>query len=343
MNARTETDLCYLPRSEVVALCRELDVVGLVTRVLKAHSEGATTLPEEAYLPWYAGDGSFARSLALPGAARLDRPALGIKIINSCLGNPDRGLPRAQGLTLVFDPDRAHPVGLMEAAHISAMRTAAYTVASARVLAVAAPTRMAVIGAGALGEEHVRALAAEWPAAEFTLFDLHAQRVRELGDRLRADGFTVSEADNAQAAVRAAQIVVTATTTTASYLPYAWLSPGALVAHVSLDDVFPDVVERADLVLVDDWNLVAADDRRLLGRMYRAGTAAAPGTAASAGGARVVDGSLGDILVGRHRGRTDDAQIILSNPFGMGILDIVIAEEVLHRARAVGAGLRLPV
>jgi hypothetical protein len=49
----------------------------------------------------------------------------------------------------------------------------------------------------------------------------------------------------------AADSVVPVTTATEGYLPFEWRRPGALVAHVSLGDVLPDVVAGVDRVLVD--------------------------------------------------------------------------------------------
>ncbi|NEE17781.1 ornithine cyclodeaminase, partial [Streptomyces sp. SID7499] len=80
-----------------------------------------------------------------------------------------------------------------------------------------------------------------------------------------------------------------------------------------LDDVLPDVVHRAGLLVVDDWGLIKADDRRLLGRMYRSGELLGPDEAAPPGpgpAPRAVDASLGEILSGRRPGRRTPEQTV---------------------------------
>jgi ornithine cyclodeaminase/alanine dehydrogenase-like protein (mu-crystallin family) len=153
-------------------------------------------------------------------------------------------------------------------------------------------------------------------------------------------------AEDPRTCVTGSDLIVTVTTVTSGYLPYAWLRPGAVVAHVSLDDVLPDVVARADLVLVDDWHLTSQDDRRLFGRMYRDGRLRAPGTDSCAGPtstvARQVDGTLGEVLIGARPGRRARTDIILSNPFGMSVLDIAIANEVLRIALERSLGRSIP-
>ncbi|MFF8911484.1 ornithine cyclodeaminase family protein [Streptomyces olivaceoviridis] len=347
---RPHPSLLYLSRSDVEQACAHLDPVGTVREALLLHAAGRTTLPEEAYLPWDTSVGTFARSISLPGALWGERPALGVKTINSSLVNPSHGLPRAQGLITLFDHDTAYPTAVLEAAHISALRTAAYTVLSTRVLAAKGCERVAVIGCGALAAAHVRLLVAELgEKTAFHVYDLDPSQAQSLAATLRATGVDVRTAASARAAVTGAQLVVTTTVTTTGYLPFAWLDPGTLVAHVSLDDVLPDVVALSDLVVVDDWSLVSHDDRRLLGRMYRSGDLAGPDgelfeAEAEADGARArkVDATLADIVSGSRPGRRTPEQIILSNPFGMGILDVAVAAEVLHTATALGLGRTLP-
>jgi ornithine cyclodeaminase/alanine dehydrogenase-like protein (mu-crystallin family) len=335
----------YLNRAEVVASAAELDPVEVVRHVVAMHAKGRTTLPDEAYLGWQTADGVTARSLALPGAVWGPEPALGTKVICSSLANPARGLPRAHGLIMLFDRETARPVALMEGAHLSALRTSAYTALSMVLLGPSEPEKVAVVGCGTLGDAHVRLIAGRAPGTEFVLFDHVDDRRDELLRALDEVGVPCCPAGSVREAVSGAGVIVTTTTTTEPYLEYGWLSPGALVAHVSLDDVLPEVVQRAGLVIVDDWPLVSGDGRRLLGRMYRAGELTGPADEAArepVAGARRVDATLGDVLTGRHPGRTSEEQVVLSNPFGMGILDVQLAAAVLGVAQAAGRGTVLP-
>lgn len=339
--------LRYLCRGDVIRAADGLDVAAVIRDALRHHGSGLTTLPDEAYLGWTASDGSAARSLALPGAVWGDRPAVGLKIINSSLGNTRRGIQRAQGITCVFDPETAHPVAILEAAYLSALRTAAYTLLSVQLLAPPGASRVGVVGAGALGLAHARLLAAELPDAGFAVYDLDDARAEAAALTLSQEGIACSTSTSWQQAVDGADIVVTATTTTTGYIDHASLAPGALVAHVSLDDVLPDVVTLADVVVVDDWSLVSGDERRLLGRMIHSGDLLGPGdpesSTATTPRPRRIDATMAQVVLGTHPGRRSPDDIILSNPFGMGILDVALAAEILDRARDLGLGIVLPV
>lgn len=341
-----EPPLRVLGHDEIRRAAADIDPVAVVRDALLHHARGATTLPDEAYLPWHTEGGAFARSLALPGAVWGERPAVGLKLINSSLENPGRGLPRAQGLTFLFDPDTARPTVMMEAAWLSATRTAAYTVLSTRLLAAPGTGRIGLLGCGALAAAHLGMLAAELPGAEVAVYDLDPARARALAEEWAGpeSGLDVRAVEDPRAAVAGAGLVVCTTTTTTGYIAHDWLAPGALVAHVSLDDVLPEVVARADLLVVDDWDLVAADDRRILGRLYRSGDLTGPGGQHVAGtpqAGRRVDAGLADVVVGTHPGRAADTDVVLSNPFGMGVLDVAMAAAVRDVAERDGIGTLL--
>ncbi|MEW2399415.1 ornithine cyclodeaminase [Streptomyces sp. NPDC046862] len=337
-----DTELLQLTREEVITACADIDLPGVAAEALVQHTRGRTCLPEEAYLPWTAPDGAAARSLTLQAAVLTDDGwVYGAKTINGCLSNPVRGRARAQGVIMLFDPQTAHPVVLMEAAYISAMRTAAVTAATARTLGAPGLSRVALLGCGTLARAHLRLLPSVLPdLKQVALFDVNAEACAHLAGDLRAchPDLEVVEAASARACVDGAQLVVPVTTVNEGYIGYDWLAPGALVAHVSLDDLLPEVIERADLLVVDDWNLIAADTRRILGRMHRSGQVRAPGARGAGGTAKVVDAHLGDVFAGTHPGRRSPADIVVSNPFGMAVLDVAVAHRVFKTARAAGLG-----
>ena len=336
--------LTYLSRDEVIQAATAVDPLLVIEQTLRLHADSRSTLPGEAYLPWTTSDGNFARSLALPGAVWGDRPAIGLKIINSSLGNVARGLRRAHGFTLLFDPDTARPVTILEAEYLSTLRTAAYTAVSVAHLAKRPVRRVGIIGCGSIGLAHVDLIEAMDPGVEFAMFDRDPTRLAQVTARFCASSTAVVAVPTARAAVEGSDVLVAATTTTEGYIPHDWIEPGTLIANVSLDDLLPDVVSRADLVIVDDWNLVRDDPRRLLGRMYRSGDLLEPTavpTGPVEGRPRSVDGTLADVISGRHPGRQDERAVIVSNPFGMGILDVALAAQVAEVARAMGLGTEL--
>jgi len=342
-------DMVYLSRAVVEDAISAVDVVDVVARVLLAHAAGASVLPAEALLPWHNARGEACRSLNMPGLVELDGCRLaGTKVMNASVGNPALGLERAAGLVALFDPETARIRALLDAAAISATRTAAVTVLAAEHLLGRGDVTVCFLGSGPLAAYHADLMRRRWPGLRrIVLFDAVATRAHALADRLRAEpgSVGVEVAASAGEAVTTADLVVPVTTTTTPYVFYDWLRPGAVAVNVSLDDLDRETQLRADLLYVDDWSLVVDDHTRLLGRLVREGAVTAPPEheerAAGTAGSRAVTGSLGQLLAGTVPGRTDPGQRVVVNPFGMALHDVAVASAVLEVALAAGAGQEL--
>ena len=332
MDANAATIL-YLPERAVVQALETVDVVEAVASALAAHARGEAALPAEARLDWQQA-GEALRSLIMPAAVE---GSVGVKIINANAANPARRLKRASGLIVLFDVATGEPICILEGARISGLRTAAVTAIAAELLGPDPIERLALVGAGALARCHLELLSDRLSdLREIRVYDVDGARATALADEF--DRAIVC--GSAEEAIRGAELVVPVTTTTSGYIDYEWLEPGSLLVNVSLDDPLPEVVVRADKVFVDDWALIAADERRLLGRMLRAGQLRGPNTAGSAG--RAIDGALGQLLIGACPARSRPGEIILVNPFGLAIEDVAVARRVHQQALRLGLGAVLP-
>lgn len=347
MNAPQDDGILYLPLKDVELTCQQLDSVAIMRKMITLHARNETILPDEAYLGWTNDFDEPVRNLNMPGYVGGSIHMAGTKIINGNIANPTRGLPRASGVTLLYDNVTAQITCIMEGAFISSLRTASVTMLAIELLQGKQIEHVAIIGAGVLAQAHIRLLVQRIPTVrQLTLYDLSLPRIEALHSQiaplLQEHHVSWHVASSAEEAIRPAQCIVPVTTTVTGYIPFSWLQPGAVIVNVSLDDVLPDVVFQADKVFVDDWNLIKADTRRLFGRMYRAGQLLGPeeGDAQLTDQQRRIDGSLCDVIQGTA-GRTHENEIILVNPFGMAIADIALASYVYREALQQALGIRL--
>jgi ornithine cyclodeaminase len=337
----TEDKLLYLNSSDIAKVCLDIDPLRCVAEALRQHAKGTARVGDEGTLRWSPAEGQSARTLNMPGL--LTTPAVvGTKIINANTGNPQNGLPRADGLTLLFDPSTARPTVILQAAEISALRTAAVSALAARHLHNGSPITLALLGAGKIAETHAVLMSKYLEIDSVLIYDRIPERGQALAEKLRSvDGplhrVAMAEAEHA---VGKANVVVTATTTTSAYVPYDWITRGTTVINVSLDDIHADAYIKSDLLYVDDWQLITADTQRLLGRLAREGKVSGPGDAAPANG-RNVTGTLGQLLAGECPGRENAGQTVLVNPFGMALEDLALAQAVYIAAVSRGLGTLL--
>jgi ornithine cyclodeaminase len=139
-------------------------------------------------------------------------------------------------------------------------------------------------------------------------------------------GLPIRVADSVEEAVGTADIVLSATWAREPFLRLEMLKPGAHVTTLGPDE--PGKAEVSAEVI--QASLFVCDDRDLAVEM---GAVGGVGLGESA-----VAAELGEVLGGRHPGRTDDAQLTVFGGVGLAFQDAVAAWAVYAAARRSGAG-----
>lgn len=303
-------------------------VVDLVEDAYLRHDAGKTVNPDSYFLRF--PEKPEARIIALPASIELpESQAVGIKWISSFPGNVADGIPRASAVLVLNDYATGYPKALLEAANISAVRTAASAAVAARAIArhVPADGRVAFIGAGVIARTILKYLVATgYPLDTLDIFDLHAESaenlarfaVEELGLSARSIG-SLGEA-------MAAQTVITTTTAGTPYIGQL-LRPGQVVLNISLRDFQPTVVLAAENYFDDVEHCMKADTSPHLAEK-------------ASGGRDFVSGTLADILKGRTL--PQPGRGVIFSPFGLGVLDLALGHFVLNTAREQGLALEIP-
>jgi ornithine cyclodeaminase len=337
-----EPELRVLDRGMVEQCVAAFNPLDVVASVLKSHANRETVLPAEAYMEWSNRSDAYCRSLAMPGGLLADgEPVYGMKVINAAVSNPAIGLDRAGGIVMLFDPETARPRLLADAGYLSALRTAAYSLLSLRHLGPLVCESASIIGCGYLAREHLRLMARTHPGITTVhIFDLDPRRAAALADWAgqHLPGVRVVLCDTARQAVAASPVLITLTTSRQPYIPSKWFEQAGFVAHVSLDDLAEDVFLDAEAIFVDDIELVRDNPRRILGRLMADGKVREPDSPDP--GCRIAS-TLGEILAGRREAVRPSGGVVVSNPFGMSILDIGLLEKVARAADGAGLGRRL--
>jgi N-[(2S)-2-amino-2-carboxyethyl]-L-glutamate dehydrogenase len=329
--------LLYLSRADVDAAAGDGSAlfVDAVTEALALHARREIVQPLKPYLRWRAGGHIADRIIAMPAYVGGERPMAGLKWIGSKHDNPERtGLERASALIVLNEADTHYPVAVMEGALISAARTAAVTAVAARHLAQPGFKTLTCIGCGPIGTQHVFTLLEHFPSvAAVWLYDLKQSAAIALTEKVAARGpkIDVRIASDAESAVRAGDVVVTATVADQPWLPAAWLRPGSLLSNVSIMDAAKDVFLSADKVVVDDWD-----------QCNREGKVIHQLTTEGSFSREALHAELGEIVIGARPGRESDDEVILLNPMGMAVIDVACAKAIYYRARQAKIGTWLP-
>ncbi len=273
-----------------------------------AHAKGDWTMPPKLYVTNYpAGD-----FRAMPALG--DGHAL-LKWVTSFPGNPAQGLPTVTGLVLLSDAETGALVALLDAAAVTALRTAAAAVIAAQSLCRSGAESTAVIGCGVNGAETVRMFRAL--GSDVHIWDIDPARAAFVADRL---GATV--APSRQEAL-GCDIVVTVTPGRELLFPEGSLRDGQHVSMMGADgpgkaEVAVAELARADL-FCDDWEQAS-----------HGGELAAGVDAGVVTRDRVTD--IGRVLAGEAEGRRSAVDITLFDSTGLAIQDLAIAKIAVAKA-----------
>ena len=121
--------------------------------------------------------------LLMPSAAG----GLGVKLVTVAPGNADRGLPRIQGVYVLFDPETLAPAALLDGIALTDVRTSAVSALAVRHLSAGEPRRLVVFGTGPQARAHVRALRAIAPIEHVALVGRDRSRAEALARELDAE------------------------------------------------------------------------------------------------------------------------------------------------------------
>lgn len=303
------------------------DVLGIVSSAYRAHESGDSVNPDSYFLRFPEKPDS--RIIALPAYLGADVQLAGIKWIASFPGNTRRGAPRASAVLLLNDYETGYPIACLEAANISAARTAASAAVAATALRPDgfAGTRIAVVGGGVIARNICDYLhTAGCTPDSYLVHDLDEASGQALADHVRATQNRPADFTADLDAALRADTVVFATTALEPYVS-APFKPGQLVLNISLRDLAPEVVLGADNILDDVEHCLKAQT--------------SPHLAEQLSGSRdFVTGTLAGVLNGEVTPSAD--RPVIFSPFGLGVLDLAVGAFVLGEARKDGNTIEVP-
>lgn len=325
--AATARRMLWLGRGDLVALGGDRSDLYMeaLQQGFALHAAGQFVQPLKPYLRWPGADHIADRIIAMPAWIGGDDPIAGLKWVGSRQHNPARfGLARASATIILNHPQTNHPIAIMEGGLISAMRTAAVTGVAARYLARAGFTDVALIGCGPIARAQAGTLLEQFTSIRrLHLYDLCSEAAEQLAATLRRRFSAVDyrPAESAEAAIRAADVVIPCTVTDKPYIRFDWLRPGAFVSNISIMDVHKEVFLKADKVVVDDWDQ-ANREGKVIHQLVQEGLFTR----------EALHAQMGEIVTGRRPGRESEDEVILLNPMGMAVDDIVCAQAIYRKA-----------
>jgi ornithine cyclodeaminase len=249
--------------------------------------------------------------------------SVGVKVLSVAPDNPLRGRERIQALYVLMDAETLTPSMLLDGTAITSLRTPAVSAVGLDPLAPQEVSRVVVFGSGPQAIGHAEALLQIRRPEEIVVVgrrpdscEAAAARIEALGVSSRA--IAADDRREVERAVRAAQVVVTATSSGSPVLDGPWVAEGACVVAIGSHE--PDRREL-DASLLGRSLVVVEDAATALREAGDVVMAVAEGALEAADLRTLRDLVLGEVV------RATDRPNVLKT-VGMAWEDLVIAEGV---------------
>jgi ornithine cyclodeaminase/alanine dehydrogenase-like protein (mu-crystallin family) len=247
----------------------------------------------------------------------------GVKIGSFWSRNPARGLPRHNSTIVLLDQDTGRLGAVVEAGKVNAYRTAAADAVAADLLARRQAKVLAIFGAGNQAGFEVTALARIRPIETVLVVASPSPRRDAFVDRIGDHGLT-ARAVPAEEAVRAADIVVTATPSRQPLFDATWVKPGTHIVSMGSDapgkrELASELLSRASLYCDLPSQSIQIGEFQHVRESVEAGT--------------LIVTPIGDVIEGRGPGRRSDEEITVFDSSGISLQDLYMAEALI-RAKA---------
>ena len=324
--------MLILSEDDVRALVDLAELVEAIARAMRDVTEGAASMPPRIAAFVDEREGLLA---AMPSYVPAES-ALATKLVSLFPHNADR--PTHQAVVVCFDPRNGTPVALLDATYLTAVRTAAGSALSTRLLARPDARVLAILGTGVQARSHAHAVTRVRSFDEVRVagrYEADAARVAaELASHL---GVRVVPAPSYEAALDGADVVCATTHSPDPVVRREWLGAGTHVTSVGYNTRGREV----DAATVADAYVVVE---------ARSAALAPPPAGANDLLWPLRDGvideghvraELGELLAGAAAGRTSPEQITLYKSVGVAAQDAAAAALVLRAAARTGAGTRV--
>ena len=317
-----------LRAAEVRRLLSMAACIELMERTMIAVAEGRALIPLRSMMMLPEKRGIMA---VMPGYLR-DPECFGIKLLSLMPQNKPPQYSSHLGLVLLFEAEHGQPLALLDAATITALRTAAVSGLATRLLSRPDAGDLAILGAGEQAESHLEAMLNVRRVRRVRVWARDPAKAQAFAQRQSArHGMAIETAPSVRAAVDGADLVCTVTKAREPILESSWLSDGVhlnVVGSSTADSAEVDSATVARARLFVDRRESTVNEGGDYLRALRAGLITP---------AHIL-GEIGEVANGSKAGRCAAADVTLYKSLGIAAQDLAAAHYILEQARAAGLG-----
>lgn len=328
--------MLILTRDDILSVFSMRDAIEADKKAFALHTEGKAAVPLRVNLDNEAKDGQI---MFMPAYVGGELNAGGVKIVSCFQGNRNKGLPVIPATMAVIDGETGVVSAIIDGTTLTQLRTAAISGAAVELLSNPDSRVGALFGTGGQAPAQLEALMTARRLEEVRIYDAldgraeafaeeHAALAEKFGAKLtavRTPGEAASGAD----------VITTVTTSREPVFDASDVKDGCHITGVgsytpSMREIPEDLLCRASRIFVDNREAVLAEAGDFIIPMGK-----------GLFSEDKISGELGELILGRVKGRTSKKDITVMKTVGFATLDVVAAAEIVKKAKERGAGTEI--
>lgn len=253
----------------------------------------------------------------------------GLKLVSWFGENQKKNIPALSGSVMIFDRKTGLPLGLINAEHMTGMRTGAAGAIGAKVLARKDSEVMLMVGAGHQAAYQIRAMQAVFPNLKKVMvhdpiqFENASRFVKDFS--YKKEGIDYIPVENLEGAVGISDIIVTATPSRKPIIMKEWVKKGTHFSCMGSDmegkqEIDSEILKLSKLV-TDDINQSVTVGEFEIGIKYNVITK------------EDILCEIGDVLIGKYSIRNSADDITVYDSTGIGLQDIAVGYLAINKAK----------
>jgi len=332
-------DIKFLSKNDTEKLLRMEDVINVVRNVYRSKAEDNTSVFPLVFHEFESG----VADMDIKSGWLKDSEIFGLKLVSWFGENVKKNLPALIGLIMVVDSNTGVPIGILDGAHITGMRTGAAGALGAKYLAKVDSKTLLMVGTGHVSTFEIAATILLFPELENimiyspTEFAKAESKVATIKDTLKDEfGLIVDDklkfipVSDIKEAVGKSDIIITATPSRKPMIMKEWVKPGTHFSCIGADmsgkeEIDPELFRDARIFTDDTPQCINVGELEIpisLGIITK----------------EDIVGEIGEVIIGKTIGRENNDQVTIFDATGIALLDLATAKLALDESKKLSVG-----
>lgn len=321
----------FLNEAQLKQSLKMSDVLAITEQVYRQKSQNESVVWDTIFYDFEPGKADMDIKSGYLKSAQI----FGHKTVTWFGENAEKNLPTLTGLICVFDATTGFPIGIVDGAYITGMRTGAAGAIGAKYLANPESKNALIVGAGNQLKFQVAGLLTVYPKLEkIAIYDRNLDKVM---NALEALPLALSEmgvekystklipATDLATSVSESSIIITITPTKEPIIKEAWVSQGTHFSCLGADMHGKQEIEATIFSHAE----VYTDDLHHSSQVGEMEQALKQGILTI----EEVLGEIGEVILGKITGRSTKESVTIFDATGMALMDIATAKVALDNSQ----------